>query len=313
MSTWAARSAWIVSTVVIVLVSGVASANTADDGQLTVVVGEASSDLYYIKTANTGTGTIEIHALSGSSSYQRFSLHSSSALAVAEAGNGVFQLLGGDLYFIKTKNTGGTIEVHVLTAASSYQRFSVHSTTALSVAEAANGVFQVVPDGWGRGDLVFIKTKNTGTGRVEVHVITAASGYQSFGLHSGTAYTPSDASNGLFEFRIDALYFIKTRNTGSGKVEVHAVSSSSGYQTFVGHFATLIPASEAGNGVFQFLGLNFNDGFLWECGTVCGYFGNWADLLFLKSAATAGTVEVRWLPASIGYGGVAVYPTVLPL
>ncbi len=46
-------------------------------------------------------------------------------------------------------------------------------------------------------DLFFIKTKNTGSGRVEVHSATAGSGYQN-GQHSVSWLSPTDANNGWF-------------------------------------------------------------------------------------------------------------------
>ena len=59
--------------------------------------------------------------------------------------------------------------------------------------------------------LYFIKTKNTGSGKVEIHSATAASGYQS-GIHTTTWLSPSDANNGWFQMVGTTLYFIKTKN-----------------------------------------------------------------------------------------------------
>ena len=55
--------------------------------------------------------------------------------------------------------------------------------------------FRDVGGGASNGDLYFIKTKNTGSGHVEVHSATAGSGYQS-GQHSVSWFSPSDANNG---------------------------------------------------------------------------------------------------------------------
>ncbi|MFN8104267.1 MAG: hypothetical protein U0U69_07370 [Acidimicrobiia bacterium] len=54
------------------------------------------------------------------------------------------------------------------------------------------------PPGPGPSDLYFVKTKDTGSGRVEVHSATAGSGYQT-GQHSTTYLTPADADNGWFQ------------------------------------------------------------------------------------------------------------------
>ena len=47
-------------------------------------------------------------------------------------------------------------------------------------------------------DLYFIKTHNTGSGMIEVHSATAASGYQS-GIDLVTRYSEADANNGWFQ------------------------------------------------------------------------------------------------------------------
>ena len=87
-----------------------------------------------------------------------------------------------------------------------------------------------------QNDLVFIKTANTGTGKVEVHVASGTSGYQTRILETGTTFLPeTDGTWLLTDFegtgKQDDLVFIKTANTGTGKVEVHVASGSSGYQT----------------------------------------------------------------------------------
>jgi hypothetical protein len=85
------------------------------------------------------------------------------------------------------------VEVHSATASSTYQN-GQHSTTWFSAADANNGWFQMVGP-----DLYFVKTKNTGSGRVEVHSATAASGYQRSSVDLPTWFSPADADNGWFQ------------------------------------------------------------------------------------------------------------------
>ena len=66
----------------------------------------AGDDLYYIKTSGTGQGMVEVHALSGASGYQEFTRHTVTVLAEGERDNGTFQMVGEDLYYIKTSATG---------------------------------------------------------------------------------------------------------------------------------------------------------------------------------------------------------------
>ena len=161
------------------------------------------------------------------------------APAPAETGNGWFQMVGSDLVFIKTRNTGsGKVEVHSATASSGYSA-GQHSVTWFSSGDADNGAFHMVGP-----DLFFVKTANTGSGKVEVHSATSGSGYGS-GQHNVTWFTPGDAGTGRFHMAGPDLFFVKTRNTGSGKVEVHSATSGSGYSSGQ-HSATWFSPADGG-------------------------------------------------------------------
>jgi len=77
--------------------------------------------------------------------------------------------------------------------------------------------------------LFFVKTKNTGSGKVELHTATKASNYKSSDLHTATWFSTADADNGYWQVVGRDLYFIKVCNTGSGYLEVHSATASSGY------------------------------------------------------------------------------------
>jgi surface antigen len=51
----------------------------------------------------------------------------------------------------------------------------------------------------GARDLVFIKTKNTGSRRVEVHTANASSGYRGSDLHAASWFGTGDQGNGWFQ------------------------------------------------------------------------------------------------------------------
>ena len=89
-----------------------------------------------------------------------------------------------------------------------------------------------------------------GSGHVEVHSATVASNYQS-GQHSVTYFSPGDADNGWFQMVGSDLYFIKTRNTGSGKIEVHRATAQSGFQSVDIHAASWFGAADADNGTWD--------------------------------------------------------------
>lgn len=148
-----------------------------------------------------------------------------------------FALAGnGDLFAFKKSNTGtGSTEVHVLSAASTYQQFILQTGTAL---HQTGSDFQLLlaPN----RDLFAIKKRGTGTNSTEVHVLSAASGYQQFVLQTGTALHETDAT---FEFALASnrdLVAIKKSNTGTRSTEVHVLSAASGYRQFVLQTGTVL-------------------------------------------------------------------------
>ena len=210
-------------------------------------IANATSSEFFIKTKNVGSGQVEVHTATSASGFQQADLHAVSGFSPADADNGWFQMVGKDLFFIKTKNPGsGHVEVHSATAASGYREAGQHSVTWFSPSDADNGWFQMVGS-----DLYFIKTKNTGSGKVEVHSATAASGYQN-GIHAATWFGTGDADNGWFQMVGADLYFTKTKNVGSGKVEVHSATVASGYQQAGLHATTWFSPGDANNGWFSY-------------------------------------------------------------
>ena len=137
-------------------------------------------ELGFIKTANT-SGTVEVHLDAYSNgSYHRV-LDATSDFSPADAGNGTFELVGSangepELGFIKTANTSGTVEVHL----DAYSNGSYHrvldATSDFSPADAPNGTFELVGSANGQPELGFIKTANTSSQTVEVHLDAYSNG-----------------------------------------------------------------------------------------------------------------------------------------
>ena len=139
---------------------------------------------------------------------------------VPKSNNGV-----GTLAFIKTTQTpSGHVEVHLASGTSGYQTRTLE--TATTFVNETDGVWQLLPN----QDLVFIKTSNTPSGHVEVHIASRASNYQTRTLETATTF--ANESDGLWQLlpNLD-LAFIKTGNTPNGHVEVHIASRASNYQT----------------------------------------------------------------------------------
>jgi len=200
--------------------------------------GDGLLDLIFIKTSNTGTGTVEVHVASGASKYQKRVLETGTTFLPETDGTWLMADYNGDglldLIFIKTSNTGtGTVEVHVASGASGYkERILETGTTFAPETDGAWLMADYRRDG--NLDLVFIKTQNTGTHTVEVHVASRASNYQERILETGTTFLPeTDGTWSMTNYSggtVLDLLFIKTSNAGTGTVEVHIASGASGYK-----------------------------------------------------------------------------------
>jgi hypothetical protein len=242
--------------------------------------GDGSQDLVYIKTRNTGTGKIEIHASRNESLFQEHSLATGTAFPVEDQGTWLMHDWTGDgkadLVYIKTSNTGtNSVEVHVVDAASNYQKFALQTGTCFGCED--NGRWTMSS----KGDLVFIKTRNCGSGKVEYHVASKASNYQQFTQHVVTDFGMEDNGTWCIAPTCSGdfadLYYIKTRDTGTRKVEVHAVSASSGWKSRLIDVGTSFEPEENG----QWLMANFSH-------------QDRPDLVYIKTrSCESGKVEVH--------------------
>jgi hypothetical protein len=178
-----------------------------------------NGDVYAIQRVGTGTGTTEVHVLSAASGYQAFSLETGTALQQTPSGFDFGIGPNGDVYAIQRVGTGsGTTEVHILSAASSYQAFSLQTGTALQQTPSGFD-FGIGPN----GDVYAIQRIGTGTGTTEVHVLSAASAYQSFSLQTATALQETPTG---FDFGVGPngdVYAIQRVGTGTGTTEVHVL------------------------------------------------------------------------------------------
>jgi len=216
------------------------------------------SDLDFVKTVNTA-GTVEVHWATAASGYQQRGGDFASDFSPADDANGHFQLFGSangapELGFIKTINTGGTVEVHWDTLqGSSYKRVG-DFTSDFSPADAGNGTWQLFGSANGAPELGFIKTINTG-GTVEVHWDTLQGGsYKRVGDFTSD-FSPADAGNGTWQLFGSAngapeLGFIKVRNTG-GTVEVHWDTLQGSSYKRVGDSTSDFSPADAENGSWQ--------------------------------------------------------------
>ncbi|GAW14094.1 hypothetical protein ANO14919_034880 [Xylariales sp. No.14919] len=194
----------------------------------------ALPDLAFIKTSNTPSGKVEVHIASGASSYKARTQETPTAFGNEDSGFWSLYDYDGDgvldLVYIKTRGTGsGRVEVHVASGASTYSQLVLQTATAFPRAGANNGFWFLAPySGPGAADLVYVKDARTGTGRVEVYVLSKASGYQRR-VYAGTSAFAQEANGvwGLADYNRDGvldLTYVKYQNTGTGTTEVHVAA-----------------------------------------------------------------------------------------
>lgn len=140
--------------------------------------GDGRPDLVFIKTANTAGNKVEVHIASAESNYQARILETQTTFECEEDGVWTMVDYNGDglldLAFIKTANAPGSkVEVHIASGASNY-RDRVLETGTWFDCENDGAWLLADQSGDGSPDLVFIKTANTGTNSVELHVVAGA-------------------------------------------------------------------------------------------------------------------------------------------
>jgi hypothetical protein len=132
-------------------------------------------DLFAIKRSDTGTGTTEVHILSGESNFSEFVLQTGTALGPTDD-NWKFRVgnwsgTKPDLFAISRTGTSAPhrTEVHILSGESNYGQFILQEKTALRPTDDSFD-FELVDWDGGRPDLMAIKKHATGTRRSEVHI-----------------------------------------------------------------------------------------------------------------------------------------------
>jgi len=195
-----------------------------------------------------------------------------------------------DLYFVKFNGASGHTELHMLTRASGYQTYGLHTAMPIEPSNSTYYAYKMGDyDRDGKPDLYMIKMGSTGSGRTEVHILSGASGYQSFLLHAAIPIELTSSS--IYQWvlgdynhdgRID-LYAIKTAKTGSGAVEVQFLNGADNYQSFLLHTATPVSLNDGAVMRFDLSDYDVNGS---------------QDLMAYKPSGASGTFEVHVLSGS---------------
>ena len=169
-------------------------------------------DLYAISKQGA-SGRTEVHVLNGANSFQSFLVNSTTPLARTGTGyewnfeladyNGDGTL---DLYAINRAGASGRVEVHVMNGATTFQSFLLNAATPLAQVPATNAYeFELGDyDRDGKVDLYYIPLRG-GSGRVEVHVLSAASTFQTFVANAATSLTISSTQT-VWDFELGPAY-----------------------------------------------------------------------------------------------------------
>lgn len=228
-------------------VSGGACAGGTSSG------GNGRSDLVVVQRVG-GSNTTELHSLEADSKFSTFAVHAASGLHTTDYRTQAYDFAAGDfdgdrkpdLYGFRRSGANNSTEVHILTGASGYKRFGLQATTAMHATghlrdriEFRTGDY----DGDNRSD-IYVIHRVGGSGKTEVHVLSAASNFQKFILHAATGLHSTFGKN-TYEFQTgdfdrdnkSDLYVFK-RDGANAKTEVHILSAASGFKHFAKQIGT---------------------------------------------------------------------------
>ncbi|KIL92404.1 hypothetical protein FAVG1_04815 [Fusarium avenaceum] len=209
--------------------------NAHYDFALTDWNGNRTLDLVVIKKSCTDTKSTEVWILSGASKFKNVILQTGTALHETDE---TWDFAMGrwsagkrpDLFAIKKSNTGTkSTEVHVLSGAALFQKFILQTGTGLHETDETWDFAVADWNADGCPDLVAVKMANDENICSSVHVLSGASNYQHFILHSEI---PLYDTLGMFEFmvaewtrngRLD-LVGIRKSKTGTTSTEVHIMA-----------------------------------------------------------------------------------------
>jgi hypothetical protein len=206
--------------------------------------GDGIADAVAIKRNATGTQSTEVHILDGATHFTTFLVQTGTGLAETDS-NTEFALADWDfdgipdLFAIIKQNTGSaTTEVHILSGASGFRDFILHSTSAFGTT-TSQWTFKVADWDWdGVPDLIAIAKYWTGTNSTEIHIVSGASGFQEFTLHTGTPLGTTDSNWDFSVMDYDGdgspdVIAMSKNGVGTNSTEVHVLNGSTGFNYFL--------------------------------------------------------------------------------
>ncbi len=210
--------------------------------------GDGKSEMMLISSRVSGSGRLEIHTWDASLQHWLTNIATNHPVTDPADSDVVAMDANGDghdeLVFVKYRNTGsGRIEVHEWSQ--DRQRWTANTATNLPEIDPADGrIIAANLYGSSADELIFVKYRNTGSGRIEIHTWAgSAQGWLSNVATNHPEVNPDEdsfiTSGNIYGGAVDELVFVKYRNTGSGKIEIHTWAA--GQQAWLSNVATNHP------------------------------------------------------------------------
>jgi hypothetical protein len=166
-----------------------------------------------------------------------------------------------DIFAVTMNNSGSkATEMHVLKGSTTYQSWGTQLPTPLGETQLTQWQWMMGnTDGDKVPDLMGVTMNNTGSKKTEVHILTGASNYQSWGTQLPTPLAETQPSQWQWLMGdsdangdgIADLVGIDMNTTGSGKTEVHILNGATNYQTWLTQLPT--PLAETQPSQWQWL------------------------------------------------------------
>jgi hypothetical protein len=190
--------------------------------------------------------------------------------------------IANELSLIKLRHTAGTVEVRLDELDGGSFKRSFNATSDFSLADAANGTWQLFGRANGAPELGFIQVLGT-AGTVEVHWDTLQKGTYVRAGDFTSDFSPGQATTGHFQLfggahGVPELGFIGDRDT-TGDVEVQWDTLQGSSYVHTGEASSDFTADDARDGRFQLFG---------------GARGAAPELGFIEYRHADANVHVRW-------------------
>jgi len=223
----------------------------SDSGRTIVRDRQGSSDqLALVFSNNTGSSCAEVHTW-GDNALQSWRRHTATNSPSFNPDNsniisGYVSRDSNRLHKIDYRATAsGSVEIH--TWDTDAQRWIAHIALPLtSLNPDDSEIITADTNNDGVSEFYLIQYRNTGSGKVEVHGLS--SDFKGWNSHIATNINALDPSKGKIiaydstgDGR-DEFFYLMMTDTGSGKVEVHGLSSD--FKGWVLHIATNLPSND---------------------------------------------------------------------